>query len=157
MPDKIFHLRPWSPRLIQVAEETIAGIKTTCPELEVLFMGAAALGLPGKNDIDLDILCKVEDVQKYAKKLIPLLGEPKELTDKIAAWDFMKNGYEIDCILSDPTISHVPIQKKRFEILRDSPELLEEYKILKIKCDRLPYEEYEKIKIEFFEKLVSSI
>jgi hypothetical protein len=116
-------------------------------------MGAAALELPGKNDIDLDILCNVEDVPKYAQKLIPIFGEPKELTDKIAAWDFIKDSFEIDCILSDPRISHVPIQRKRFELLRDNPKLLEEYKNLKIRCDGLPYDDYEKIKIEFLERI----
>lgn len=104
MSDKVFHLQPWSPKLTVLAQEITTSIKTVTPELEVLFMGSAALGLPGKNDIDLDILCEAKDVQKYAEKLIPILGKPKELTNTIAVWDFMKDGYEIDCILSDPAI-----------------------------------------------------
>src|ERR1035438_3827217 len=116
MSDKTFHLQPWSPKLTQVAQMIINDIKSVTPELEVLFMGAAALGLPGKNDIDLDVLCKVEEVPHFTHRLINVLGEPKEATIKIAAWEFMKEGFEIDCILSDPAISHVPKQKRRFEL-----------------------------------------
>jgi GrpB-like predicted nucleotidyltransferase (UPF0157 family) len=156
MPTKTFHLQQWTPQVAKVAQSTINDIKSVAPELEVLFMGAAALGLPGKNDIDLDVLCNVEDVPKYTKELTKVLGKPKETTDKLTAWEFIKDGIEIDCILSDPTLSHVPKQKKRFEILKASPKLLEEYKRLKISCDGLPYKEYEKRKLAFFEKIYSS-
>jgi hypothetical protein len=105
------------------------------------------------NDVDLHILCKLEDVPHYTQKLVAVLGEPKEATDKIATWDFMKDGFEIDCILSDPTISHVPKQRRCFDLLQNSPKLLEEYKQLKIKYDGLPYEEYAKVKKDFLEKI----
>jgi hypothetical protein len=38
-------------------------------------------------------------------------------------------------------------------LLQNNPQLLEEYKQLKIKCDGLPYEEYGKIKKHFLEKI----
>lgn len=119
-------------------------------------MGAAALELPGKNDIDLDILCDKTDIRAYTKKLVEVLGEPKEAKDNLTAWEFMLDGFEIDAILSDPKISHVPLQRIRFETLKTNPELLNEYKELKEACDGLPYKEYEKRKIAFLEKKVFS-
>lgn len=92
MLEKTFHLQPWSPKVAQAAQAVISDIKTVTPELEVLFMGAAALGLPGKNDIDLDILCEVKDVPQYTQILVTVLGEPKEATDKLAAWEYIKDG-----------------------------------------------------------------
>lgn len=151
--DKVFHIQPWSPALTKTAQTIIESIEKVTPELEVLYMGAAALGLPGKNDIDLDILCDVENIPVYTRKLVSVLEEPKKTSDKMTAWEFMKDDFEIDCILSDPSISHVPQQKRRFEMLRKSSQLLEEYKQLKIRCDGLPYDEYERIKINFFERL----
>ena len=155
MSDKLFHLQAWTPQVLEVAQNVMRDIQRITPELEVLFMGAAALKLPGKNDIDLDILCAADDVPSYTKKLIAVLGKPEEELPHQTAWEFTQDGFEIDCILSDPSISHVPLQKRRFELLQSNPQLLEAYKQLKIACDGLPYEQYEKRKIAFLEKLSS--
>ena len=156
MDEIIFHLKPWTPKVKETAESIIRKIHKTVPELEVLFMGAAALGLPGKNDIDLDILCDKDNVATYTQKLIAILGKPKESKDDLTAWEFELNGFEIDAILSDPKTSHVPLQRKRFELLRASSELRDEYLKLKETCDGLPYAEYEKRKIAFLETKVLS-
>jgi len=154
MKDSIFHLKPWAPRLTEVANSIIKKIHQATPELEVLFMGAAALGLPGKNDIDLDILCDINHLAKYKDILTPVLGEPKESTDKLVAWEFTQEGFEIDAILSDPATSHVPEQLATFEKLKSDPGLLEEYKRLKETCDGMPYSEYEQRKKSFFNERV---
>jgi GrpB-like predicted nucleotidyltransferase (UPF0157 family) len=157
MSDKIFHIEPWTPTVVKVADSLTSRIHEAAPELEVLFMGAAALGLPGKNDIDLDVLCKIEDLTKYTNRLVSVLGEPKGRTDNLTAWEFVLEGFEVDdCILSDPATSHVPLQRNRFELLNDNPELLHEYKQLKESCDGMPYSEYEKRKIAFLEAKVLS-
>ncbi|MFH0803977.1 MAG: hypothetical protein V1896_00015 [Candidatus Zambryskibacteria bacterium] len=105
---EIYITKEWVPELASVAQSVIDDVYKVAPGLEVLFMGAAALGLPGKNDIDLDIL------------------------------------------ISDPTISHVPEQKHVFDMFKSDPQLLEEYRQLKISCNGLPYQEYEERKKEFF-------
>jgi GrpB-like predicted nucleotidyltransferase (UPF0157 family) len=156
MHDTIFRLKAWTPRVQEIAKSLIGKIHEIAPELEVLFMGAAALGLPGKNDIDLDILCDKKDIAMYAQKLITLLGEPKEVNGGAAAWEFKLDGFQIDAMLSDPKISHVPLQRKRFELLKASPELRDEYKKLKETCDGLPYAKYEKRKVAFLEEKVLS-
>ena len=108
-------------------------------------MGAAALGLPGKNDLDLDILCGQDDLKRYTDLPEPILGVPQAMEGSMTVWSYMRDDIEIDCILSDPTIpgSHVPKQKKVFEILRENPELQSRYKQLKYDCDGLPYEQDE--------------
>lgn len=156
MSDKIFHLQPWTPVIQKVANDLIARIHTIAPELEVLFMGAAALKLPGKNDIDLDILCSQADLKTYTEKLLPVLGTPKDADNKLVIWEFILDGFEIDAILSDPKTSHVPLQQKRFEILKANPQLQAEYRQLKENCDGLPHAEYEKRKIAFLEEKVLS-
>lgn len=148
--EKIYKAEEWSPKLESVAQSIIDGVHSVAPELEVLFMGAAALRLPGKNDLDLDVLCSKEDIRKYTEKLMKVLGEPKK-TETTTSWDFEKEGFEIDIILSDPSISHVPEQKHIFDTLKSNPELLEEYRQLKISCDGLPYEEYNERKKEFYQ------
>lgn len=152
----IFHNKPWDPQVRVEAENLISKITKTVPGLEILFMGAAALGISGKNDIDLDILCDKKDIRKYAEKLCAVLGKPREQKDSIVAWTFMKSGYEVDAILSDPRTSHVPEQKNLFEKLRSDKKLLAEYQQLKKDCDGKPYCEYEEKKKEFFKNIVLS-
>lgn len=153
---KTFKLEPWTPKVSEVAENLVSDIKRVTPELEILFMGAAALKLPGKNDIDLDILCDKKDIGAYANKLVPVLGNPKEINDNLAAWNYELDGLEIDLILSDPGTSHVPAQKRVFEILKANIELQKEYIKLKIECDGMPYVEYENRKRSFFEMIINT-
>jgi len=156
MQDNIFHLKPWTPQVKETAKKLIDDIRQITPELEVLFMGAAALGLPGKNDIDLDILCNKKDIAVYTQRLTSILGEPKETKKDLTAWELELDGFEIDAILSDPKTSHVPLQRKRFDMLKAKSGLREDYKKLKIACNGLTYAEYEKQKITFFEEKVLS-
>lgn len=151
----IYHTQPWTPRIKEVARKLIDDIHRATPDLEVLFMGAAALGLPGKNDIDLDILCDTSSVHENTKILLPVLGNSVEETDAMTVWRFDREGYEIDCILSDPRISHVPEQKRVFDALKSDTKLFEEYRRLKLDCDGLPYDEYEKRKKQFYSKIVN--
>lgn len=153
MKQELFHLQPWTPKLQQIAQDLINQIHEVAPELEVLFMGAAALELPGKNDLDLDILCDKRDVATYTQKLLQILGEPKERQNTLTAWEFEFKGVAIDAILSDPSISHVPEQRKVFEMLKANPKLLNEYRKLKEDCDDLPYSEYEERKKAFFKSM----
>jgi len=155
MNDQMFHLKPWVPEVATTAQNLIARIHEATPELEVLFMGAAALGLPGKNDIDLDILCEAKDITQNAEQLKAALGDPKSVTHAMAAWEFEKDGFEIDCILSDPTTSHVPRQKRVFELLKANHRLRAEYEHIKRGSDGLPYAEYEQRKKSFFMKILN--
>jgi GrpB-like predicted nucleotidyltransferase (UPF0157 family) len=156
MVKRRFHLQEWMSGAAKVAADISNKIHAATPELEVLFMGAAALKLPGKNDIDIDILCSAKDITRYTELLLPVLGKPKDTKDTITVWEFIQDGFEIDCILSDPTSSHVPAQRKVFELLEANTRLRNEYEQLKRDCDGLSYEEYEKRKKAFFARIVES-
>jgi GrpB-like predicted nucleotidyltransferase (UPF0157 family) len=155
MQHDTYKVYEWTPRLKVAAHELMTKIRAVAPELEVLFMGAAALGLPGKNDIDLDILCDQQDIRAYAEILNPILGSPQQVSERMAVWNYLHDGIEIDCILSDPNTpdSHVPRQKKVFEKLKADPGLQARYKQLKYDCDGLPYAQYEAKKKAFFQEV----
>lgn len=84
MKHDYYHVHEWTPALRQAGDELVAKIHEVAPELEVLFMGAAALGLPGKNDLDLDILCEAKDIKRYADILKPIFGTPQKLNEEFA-------------------------------------------------------------------------
>lgn len=151
-------MKKWTPKLHSVAEGLIRNIHEIAPELEVLFMGAGALGLPGKNDIDLDILCSTHDLKHYADLLTPVMGNPQITKDNIAVWNYEYKGYEIDALLSDPSApnSHVPKQIKVYETLRSQPNLLEQYRQLKREWDGLPLYIYKAKKKDFLEQIANT-
>ena len=76
------------------------------------------------NNIDLDITAHVDKIREYTEKLKSMFGELKEQTEQIATWSFHIEDIEIDAILSDPKISHVPEQLKVFETLKFNPVYL---------------------------------
>lgn len=155
MKHSYYQVREWTPAVKQAGDDLVAKIYAAAPELEVLFMGAAALGLPGKNDLDLDILCSTNEIKRYSDILKSVLGTPHSLSDEMAVWSYMQGEIEIDCILSDPTRpnSHVPKQRKVFESLKANSELRERYKQLKYECDGLPSEQYEAKKKAFLQEI----
>lgn len=148
-----YRAHEWTPELRQAGDKLIAKIHEVAPELEVLFMGAAALGLPGKKD--LDILCDNRDIKRYVDTLTPILGAPQKLNSEMAVWNYMQSDIKIDCILSDSARpnSHIPKQKKVFELLKANPALRERYRQLKYECDGLPYGQYEAKKKAFLQEL----
>lgn len=154
MSEKTFNFKPWNESTKIVAEDVIGQIRAVAPHLEVLYMGASALGLPGDNDIDLDVLCDKNDLDFNTILLSKVLGTPKEIIrDDITKWEFAYRGLVVDCILSDPKYSHVSRQKKIFEILQSSPEVREAYIRIKQECDRKPYSVYKEKKAKFFDKI----
>jgi hypothetical protein len=58
--DKIAVIRPFDPKLQEVAKKIIQRIKNESPDLEVFFGGASALGIAGQNDIDLNVLSNLD-------------------------------------------------------------------------------------------------
>ncbi len=155
MQKNTYHLSEWTPKLNIAAHEIVSKIQQAAPELKVLFMGAGALGLPGKNDIDLDVLCNAKDLDKYTQKINDALGVEATVKDGKAFWGYEHKGFEIDCLLSDPAAanSHIQRQKQNFEILKARPDLREKYTQLKRNCDGKPYSEYEAKKAEFLDQL----
>lgn len=155
MKQKIYHASAWTPGLVVIAHEVISKINEACPGLEVLFMGAGALGLPGKNDIDLDILCESEKLAIYTQKISSALGAEAIVKDGKASLEYTYKGFEVDIFISDPMApnSHIQRQKRNFEILKSSPDLREHYMKLKLECDGKPYHEYEAKKAEFLDQL----
>lgn len=157
MNQDYYHVHEWTPELTRFADRLIAQIHKVAPELKVLFMGSAALGLPGNREIDLDVLCDEYDLKRYVDVLMPVLGTPQAFTDTKVMWNYVRDGIEIDCILSDPKTadSHVPKQKKDFEILKTNTKLQEQYKQLKYDWDGLPLDQYKAKKKAFWEMILS--
>ena len=154
LPDDPITVSPWDPNTHKIAGELIAQIKNHFPELEVLYTGASALGIAGKNDIDISVLDKIENFDSHLPKFIEILGQPLKIGRKNIRWEFKKDGYDIDIYLTDKDSPQIKEQKKTFELLRDNPSILEEYRKLKENAHGLKRHEYQKRKYEFYNRIL---
>ena len=145
--EEIITVNPYDHKTTEVAEEIISQIIATLPEADTRFMGASALGISGQNDVDIYILCSPEMKDVYLSKLTPVFGE--QVKNK---WQWFKEGIEVSVYLSDPSDYKFQEQLKIFEILKNTPEVLREYELLKQSVSRKTYNEYQIAKYEFYNK-----
>ena len=77
LPDgKTITVKPFDPKVREVANHIIAQLKAALPALPIHFGGASALGLVGQNDIDITILVTPEEYETYIPIIVGLYGEP---------------------------------------------------------------------------------
>lgn len=155
LPDDPITVSPWDPNTNKIAGELITKIKIIFPELEVLYTGASALGIAGKNDIDISILDEIKNFEEHLPKFIELLGQPLKKGQKNIRWEFNKDGYDVDVFLTDKNSPQIKEQKKTFELLRDNPLLLNEYRKIKETAYGLNRHEYQRRKYEFFNRIIA--
>lgn len=163
MSDKIYKNLPWNPDTTKAARDLINRIHGVAPELEVTFMGAAALGIAGKNDLDLDIICPPKELVRYKtlfeKELGPAMKDLQDteywkfMPDEVY-WEFNWGGFIADVMLHDAQNKHYVAQTSRHKKLSNSKELLERYTQLKQGANGLTMDGYERRKLRFFEEVV---
>ncbi|MCL5091064.1 MAG: GrpB family protein [Patescibacteria group bacterium] len=151
--DKVVKIFPYNSKAKLVAEEIISKIKETFPELEILFIGAAALGISGQDDLDINILSTSENFDKQLPGLVKIFGEPIIKGTSIK-WSFEKEGYEVELYLTDKESVGFQEQLKVFDLLKNNVDLLKEYEELKSKANGVPFREYQRRKYEFYNRIL---
>lgn len=146
-------IKPFDQKVSSVAKIIIGEIKKIVPDLEVLFMGAAALGIAGQNDLDLYILCPEKDFGKYMTKLEEYFGKRVQGISVIK-WEFAKDDFPVELYLTDPETSSTKEQIQLFEILKQNPGLLKVYEQIKLDSNGLTFREYMRGKYEFFNRVL---
>ena len=152
--NSIAEVKPWDPRAAGVAKKIIEDIKITAPSLEVFWSGALALGISGQNDIDLSLLSDEPDFKIYLSKLLPILGQPQKQSETNILWRIVKDGYKLDAYLSHKNSGDIKSHKRLFRLLKNDPDLLQEYKNLKEAANGLPFREYMRRKYEFYNRVL---
>ena len=153
-PVKVY---PWDKKGLEVAQSIINDIKSTLPDLEVVFIGSMALQIAGQKDIDLSILCPTKDFPENQKKLEKLFGSPDRIGHTSIPWHFIKDGYEVGVYLTDPKTSQIQEQINVFNLLKNDKNFLKMYEDLKLAADGLPYREYQIKKYDFYHKILGKL
>ncbi len=147
-------VNPWDPKAAQFAKELVAKINAVIPGVEVFWSGALALGISGLNDVDLSILSRPADFEKHLPKLVSVLGEPTKKNEENILWRIILDGHKVDAYLGDKDSESIQLHKKIFNILKNDPKLLDEYRLLKEGANSLPFREYQKRKYEFYNRIL---
>lgn len=143
-------VKPFDPKAKKVGKKIIIKIKSEFPNLKILFMGATALVIAGQNDIDIYMLCRPQDFDKYLPALIKLFGEPKHIHNTFIEWGFKEDSFDIELYLTETPERHIKV----FEILKLNKEFLAEYEKLKLSFDGKSLREYQRAKYEFYNRIL---
>jgi len=68
--------------------------------------------------------------------------------------DCVGDDFIVDVHMTDPNSPSLKEHIRLFELLKNSPELLNEYEILKVKSNGINYREYQRKKYEFYNRVL---
>lgn len=152
--DKLIEIRPYDPQIKKVVDQLISEVKLIIPEADIHFMGASALELAGQNDIDLYLFSSPEQIAIFRDKLIPLFGKPS-LDKSFVEWDFLRDGFNVEFYITDPNTESMQRQIKVFNLLSSHEEFRDEYETMKLKYNGRSFREYQRLKYEFYNRILS--
>ncbi|KKR30453.1 hypothetical protein A2715_04515 [Candidatus Woesebacteria bacterium RIFCSPHIGHO2_01_FULL_39_32] len=145
----------YDPRSTLVGRKIVRDIKKHIPNLKVHFHGSSALQIQGQNDIDLLLEGKLEEFDKFLPELTQLFGKPIKRGKKYIEWHFRREKYKVELLLIDPKSRMFKELITVYLVLRSDKKLLKEYEQIKLNSNGLSPREYQKNRLEFYNKLLS--
>ncbi len=152
--DKKVVVKPFNPKGLDIADKIVADIKSVEPDLEVVHMGSLPLRISGQEDIDISVFCLTSEQPNHLDNFKKLLGEPLQYWKTSIVWGFLKDGFNVDIWLTDPTVENTKAQIKVFNLLKNNADLLKEYEKIKEVAKDLTYKEYQIKKYEFYNRIL---
>lgn len=139
-------------RLFEITKNRVH--KVLGNEVVVEHCGASSFGISGQDEIDVSIQATQEVFDEYISKLEKEFGAVKSRYSDRARFEFKEEGKKIDLKIID--INHDEYKNSVFfeTYLREHPEYLEKYRILKENCNGVTVKEYYRQKIEFINDIM---
>ncbi len=154
--NKTVVVSPFDKKAFEIADKVVMRVNDKIRNLEVVHMGALALGISGQNDIDIYALAAAESFHLYLNGLVEIFGQPKAKRNDSITWAFTEDSYEIEFYLTDPTSESMKRQIRVFETLKGDDELKKEYERLKEKMNGKSMKEYQRKKYEFYHRILGN-
>jgi len=152
-PEKRVFIKPFDIKAKETGLVLVKELQELFPDLIIHFGGAAAIGIAGQNDVDINILSLPEEYELYLPRLKEEFGEPARITKSIK-WEFKRNGFDVEIYLTDKKSIQVQEQIKVFEILSRDEVLRAEYEKIKLPYGEQDYKQYMRKKYAFFNKIL---
>lgn len=124
------------------------------PEVKVEHVGSSSLGISGQDEIDVSIVTNRDKFDEYISKLETIFGPVQAKYDYRVRFKAKRESKKIDLKIID--VNHPNyVEGKLFEdYLKNNPEELERYRILKEESDGQTVKEYYRRKIEFINEIL---
>lgn len=154
LPDeRMTIVSPFDPKARETGLEIVEELRRVLPDLRIVFGGAAALGIAGQNDIDINILSTPIEYDRYAPIIEQLYGTPAKRGTSIK-WAFPRNGFDVELYLTDKDSPMLQEQLRVFELLSNSPQLRAEYEQVKMPLGPIDFKEYMRKKYAFYNRIL---
>jgi len=145
-------IHPYDPKTRVVAENEMLRIKSIFQDLEIRFLGASALYIAGRNDVDLYVC---ETSQRSKIELLKSIGEIYGFEAKRDKWKLIRDGIEVTVKVIDPCDPKRVEQLLIQDTFLNDPDLLASYERLKWNLNGKTYREYSMAKLDFLMRLVT--
>lgn len=151
--DIFVQMYPFDPKVQKQGRRLAAMIQKKFPETKVHFFGSAALGIDGRNDIDLMIDCDGARIGEYLPYLCSVFGVPIRQKPLEVKWSSVKHGVVIDVMLVD--VNHVVRNTllSTYSALSKNSHLVGEYDRLKKESIGTSLREYQRRRMAFFNSI----
>jgi GrpB-like predicted nucleotidyltransferase (UPF0157 family) len=146
-------VKPYDKKIEKVANRIIRQLKEVYPELEIEFIGSAALKLPGQNDIDLVAKSSSLNFNKIAPLINSKFGTYVKRRNSFIEWKFDDSGFEVEINLMDPDTVLYNQRVAVFKILKKNKFLYDEYAKLKQDFNGSGQRDYELAKSKFLNRV----
>ena len=156
LSDKIISISPYDPQSQILFERIQKKIHSLLGEDVTVEQGGSTIfGIAGQNEVDVSIVVPKEKFPEYISKLEAMFGSVQSNYPDRARFEVKEDGKKIDLKIID--VNHPNyIQGKAFEdYLKEHPEDVESFRILKEECNGLTVKEYHRKKTEFINEILT--
>lgn len=150
---------PFDPKCNEKFEKIKSQIQSAIGiELEILHRGASSLGISGQREIDVYIPLPPEQIEELAPKMERVFGKPTSI--------YLLERTKFLVKIDGTTVEIMLINKKHkgwidgetfMSYLKENPDALEQYRILKEEATGVSTREYYTRKINFINEILSKV
>jgi GrpB-like predicted nucleotidyltransferase (UPF0157 family) len=148
-------IRPYDENVLVISEKIINQVHSVLPDLEVVHMGASALGLSGQGDVDIYVFSNPADFDKQTILMKSIFGEPKSHKYDSVAWEFERDNHEVQLYLTDSSSAPMKKQIAVYQILKEDENIRKKYEKLKEDMNGKSFKEYQRKKYEFYHQILN--
>jgi GrpB-like predicted nucleotidyltransferase (UPF0157 family) len=154
--ESIIYIVPFDPSCYDKFESVKSLIQSKLGKQQIVeHRGASSLGISGQDEIDIHIPVPVKDFNNMINPLEELFGPVRgHYPLERARFNTFIDGKKIEIFIVNEESPAWIEGQKFYEHLKNNPETLEQYRILKESLNGLTTREYYRRKLEFMNKIL---
>jgi len=150
--DVYISVKPYDPELTKAGKSFVRRLKKAVPGIPAQLIGSAEFDICAiSNDVDVIAPCKTQkDRDTYEKQITGIYGKPVIANNRFLKWEMTEGKFKADIILGHEQGRLMRHLLHAYKLLCDET-VRKAYANLKLTSHGLPFREYEKNRIYFFD------